>query len=532
MTRRKKNNSREQPSVDTHKTSNAAYPTQKARPISLFTSNFDIQLIIPWSIVFFLLTFVVGFALYDFWTSTAKIILGVITTVGPIVVGILNIVDLPGIFKRLRPKSKRVKSILLSVSIGLFLGTIAVAIWCGILGNRLEIDNVKNSDSEATGTPTLADNPSEKPIVSNPPQESQPGASITETCPSNSPSPDDSSLGNTVSGDASAGDNTLEGGDATGNGDDSGIKEPTPPLPVENPVSLTVSEDFFMISNASMADTLPTPYLKNKTSWEAFIADTIKALINTNNQPDSEEVNKNADYTSRTGEANRLEEDIRSNGMDYDKLLEIIRLREEALDIFPMGNLQHLLANNYQAKAGVLAKREEWDDAYRAYLRAIQYEVSCIRLLSQLNDIYYAHLYHIAISYVSIGDLDGIAVEGQEEADFIATCLLEIVSRHAFGEDYNSIQYYSCYYAGIANHGLLNILWMSTDRDAYIYFFDAFAYYSKAVEDTRDPKGIYNYLSQLCDWAQIYINKYGPATGMLSKEEYMQLSSEYKDLSR
>lgn len=130
-------------------------------------------------------------------------------------------------------------------------------------------------------------------------------------------------------------------------------------------VPQTESGSLLELIDATLVSRLPNLEPENKAIWTSMISDTVKSTINTDSQPDSSVINGNPNFTSKTTSANKLEDEIIANGMDEEKLWEIIQLREDAFDIYKTSGIRHLLANNYHSLAKICLNKKDWDAAFR-----------------------------------------------------------------------------------------------------------------------------------------------------------------------
>lgn len=285
--------------------------------------------------------------------------------------------------------------------------------------------------------------------------------------------------------------------------------------------------------DASLAETDLEHSPSNKEVWIAMIADATKLQINSDSEPDDALINGTKDFTDKTRRANQIEQEVQ--GWDVDSLNKIIWLREEAYDIYPTKSLRHLLASDYHDRARSFLLQKDWHSAYEYYLKSIQYEILYIRLLPEINDDYYKHLYNIAVLYQCIGDIPVIDEVYKTEAYYLSACFFELVCKNDFAPQNRDSGFLSSYYAGMVNHKLYLIGWRDRNRDCYHYLLDAFAYYEKSIsfDDYRKQRVYqYDYLSQLCAHAQKYISYFGRAEKLKTTSEYKALEVRYTELAK
>ena len=275
--------------------------------------------------------------------------------------------------------------------------------------------------------------------------------------------------------------------------------------------------------------------VENKTVWCAVISDTVKEKVNSDSQPSDDIVNGTTEFTRRTRQANDIEKDLAENGMDYEKLLNKIRLREEAYEIFQIKPLRRLLASDYHSLARIYSRNKIWDKAYAFYLKSIEFEMLYIRLCQRMDDDYFMHLYNIAILYQCIGDMSVIEPSYRTQAYFLSACFFEAVCKNTFDKENEQFGFFCSYYAGMLNHKLSLLSWRETGRETGYYLYDAIAYYELSLEFENYQKQRsyqYQYLSELSNLAQRYIRLYGRVSGMLTSSEYKQMELDYSARAR
>ena len=273
---------------------------------------------------------------------------------------------------------------------------------------------------------------------------------------------------------------------------------------------------------------------ENQNAWSALLADTVKRKILSDSQPEDDLVNGNPAFTRRTQEANELQAALSDNGMDPDKLKAIIQLREEAYDIYATKGLRHLLASDYHRWAKACSQVKDWEQTYEYYLKSIEFEIIYIRLVPELNDEYFDHLYNIATIYQCLGDIPTLKADDKKDAYFLSACFYEIVCKHTFDSSDEKTGFLSAYYAGMVHHKLYLLGWRERIRASEVYLCDAIAHYEKSLEFSDYGKQRhyqYDFLAQMSGHAQKYIQYFGQPASMLTKAEYRDMEMRYQDLA-
>ena len=273
---------------------------------------------------------------------------------------------------------------------------------------------------------------------------------------------------------------------------------------------------------------------ENQNTWSALLEDTVKATILSDSQPEDDLVNGTPLFTNRTQKANELQADLSSNGMNPDKLKLMIQLREEAYDIYATKGLRHLLASDYHRWAKVCLQMKDWEKAYEYYLKSIEFELLYIRLLPELNDEYFDHLYNIATIYQCLGDIPALKADDKEDAYFLSACFYEIVCKHTFDSADEKTGFLSAYYAGMVHHKLYLLGWRERVRASEVYLRDAIVHYERSLEFSdygKQRRYQYDFLAQMNGHAQKYIQYFGQPTSMLTMSEYRNMEMYYRDLA-
>lgn len=299
-------------------------------------------------------------------------------------------------------------------------------------------------------------------------------------------------------------------------------------------VPQTESGSLLELIDASLISRLPNLESENKSIWTSMISDTVKSTINTDSQPDSSTINGNSNFTHKTTSANELEDEIIANGMDEEKLREIIQLREDAFDIYKTSGVRHLLANNYHSLAKICLNKKDWDAAYSCYKKSIEFELSYIRLLSRADDAYFEQLYNIAVLFQGIGDIPYVEEGYRIEAYFLAASFFETACTNSFEAQNIKTEFLSNYYAGMVNHKLFLLEWSSRSRSSYRYLLDSISYYQRSLEYSEYGKHRnlqYQYLTETCLYAQRYIQYFGRPKEMMESSQYFELQLQYESLS-
>ncbi len=267
---------------------------------------------------------------------------------------------------------------------------------------------------------------------------------------------------------------------------------------------------------------------ENKTFWSPYLANKIRYLVNIDTQINGAFINGDTKFTALTAEANRLAEDIKTNGRNFEKQLKLIELRESAYECYPTYNLRKMLSDDYFSLAELYKPEGDTEEAYRCYLKSVKYELLAIRRCQEEGDNFYIHLYNLAKRLHAIGDLQNLGMDNKMEAYYLSACLFESISKSILSIDATSYQAGSCYYAGMVNHKLMNLAWGKNDPNSSYYFLDAYNYYVASLGYDGDKQHKNSYLADLCAWAQKYIRRFGEADGMLSSSDYRQLQAEYE----
>ena len=299
-------------------------------------------------------------------------------------------------------------------------------------------------------------------------------------------------------------------------------------------VPQTESGSLLELIDESLVSRLPDLESESKSIWTSMISDTVKSTINTDSQPDSSTINGNSNFTRKTTSANELEDEIIANGLDEEKLREVIQLREDAFDIYKTSGVRHLLANNYHSLAKICLNKKDWDAAYSCYRKSIEFELSYIRLLSRADDAYFEQLYNIAVLFQGIGDIPYVEEEYRIEAYFLAASFFETACTNSFEAQNIKTEFLSNYYAGMVNHKLFLLEWTSRSRSSYRYLLDSISYYQRSLEYSEYGKHRnlqYQYLAETCLYAQQYIQYFGRPKEMMDSSQYFKLQSKYESLS-
>lgn len=263
----------------------------------------------------------------------------------------------------------------------------------------------------------------------------------------------------------------------------------------------------------------------------AYLKGIIDRLINTDVHPGDSEVNRDRDFTSLTTRANRLQNEIKENGVSIDKQIELISLREQAYDLHSTCGLRSLLAYDYAELARLQEHEKDYVQAYQNYIHAIEYDFLHIRALSQADDAYYTSVFNIAVWCAKIGTIADMSEGSKREAHYIAACLFRLALENHQSETFSD-RWERCYKYTADEYHSLFILTRNTDRlQAISYFNMAFQLYQQSVDFSQYTKDVAENLTQLCDWAISYINKYGSAGEMLNRDEYKELRDKYYSLS-
>lgn len=336
-------------------------------------------------------------------------------------------------------------------------------------------------------------------------------------------------------------DSTNEPNDDTvASEDTSAVQDPS--LTPDKVDSITADDTFVPEdSGASLFDTMDEVILKlgyeqngeNKEVIKLNINYYLNMKINSQSQPDDEAVNGNAEFTKLTKKANEIQEDIKNNGRDFEKVQEIIELREKAFDIYVTKSLCKSLASSYCELAELyLANNKNWKMAYESYVKSIEYEIIHIKLVRD-NEEYYNTIYRMAIAYQSIGEISALSYDVKKTAYYISACLYEIAYEYAVNEADEEMVSKSSYYAGLTNHKLVTLSKSNKESDRNYYIVDALNYYEKSLDYKDDPKqldNLYTYIIQVCNNAKDYINYYGKRENMLSNKEYNEKIDKYNEL--
>lgn len=299
-------------------------------------------------------------------------------------------------------------------------------------------------------------------------------------------------------------------------------------------VPQTESGSLLELIDATLVSRLPNLEPENKAIWTSMISDTVKSTINTDSQPDSSVINGNPSFTSKTTSANKLEDEIIANGMDEEKLREIIQLREDAFDIYKTSGIRHLLANNYHSLAKICLNKKDWDAAYSCYKKSIEFELSYIHLLSRADDAYFEQLYNIAVLFQGIGDIPYVEEGYRIEAYFLAASFFETACTNSFEAQNMKTEFLSNYYVGMVNHKLFLLDWSSKSRSSYRYLLDSLSYYQRSLEYSEYGKHRnlqYQYLADMSLYAQKYIQHFGKPKEMMESSQYYELQLKYESLS-
>lgn len=260
----------------------------------------------------------------------------------------------------------------------------------------------------------------------------------------------------------------------------------------------------------------------------ATFVDEIKKTVSTEGSYDA---NGNIDksFQEKTKLANDLYAEYDEHPDKIETIDLIIQYREEAYNIIPMPSLCNLLADDYYRLALEYKKIEDQGNTYQCYYSAVKWELAYIRSLRQIDDSFYSALYFIATAYYGIGNSDWLPDIDRIDAHYISACLYGAASKNTFAG--GDKQYLSCIYAGMANHALLNLSANIDPSEHALYFTEAYTYYTQAVNfPSKDKKRIYEYLYQICTWAEQHSTTY-PESLPLDSTTYRSYADEYKRLS-
>lgn len=272
-------------------------------------------------------------------------------------------------------------------------------------------------------------------------------------------------------------------------------------------------------------DEMLPPSAKNKGYWKEKLKIAIWSLANTDVHPDSNLVNNDTDHTQKTEGANDLAVDMKEKGYSKETNLKIIRLREDAFKLHKTAGLRFLLASDYAMLADEYKKEELWEEAYDKYLKAAEYKLLQIRLMSNPNDSFYSCLYDLCDWYHKIGDMDGLNTESKKEAYYLSVCLAEIAAANLSDNSY--LQPYSISCAGTVNHKLFRLNKKRPAVEWTIYFNDACQYYLDSLSFDLNHNDTYNALKTLYEWGGNY-TAHRKVDGLLTSAEYAELKKEIK----
>ncbi len=274
-----------------------------------------------------------------------------------------------------------------------------------------------------------------------------------------------------------------------------------------------------------------SPVAEYKQSYKEYILYFLKSRKNTYSQVDDYQINRDTEFTNLVNEANKIQDDIKNNGENIDKVKKIIKLREKALKKYKTKSLCKLLADDYCELARFYISSDKWKNAYKAYINALEFLILYVETIQE-DDKLYMCIYNMAVVYQHIGDIFTMNQAMRTDAYFLSVCLFEMASTHTYSnEDYN---FYANYYGGMANHKLINLYkgMEGEERNNNIYILDAFNYYEKSLSFNYNEKRNYQYtyLVQVCKLAQDYIDKFGEKPNKLTKEKYKMKEEFYEKL--
>lgn len=268
-----------------------------------------------------------------------------------------------------------------------------------------------------------------------------------------------------------------------------------------------------------------------KEDWVPFIEDTMEQKVNTDSEEEHSVINSDVEFVGRVEVAN-VKESEKQKG-DRETLKEIISLREEAYTLHQTKSLRKLLANNYHEFARLALLYKDWDDAFNFYIKAIKYEILYLNLVESIGNDYYRHMYNIAVLYQCIGDIPVIVEEYKTEAYYLSACFFEIVSKNLFDSGNDRYGFLSSYYAGMVNHKLYLLGWKNYKPECKIYLTEAIEQYEKSLqfEDYKKQRtNQYEYLIQLSEKAQQYLETDYDSSGMKNMEEYIEMEAHYRSI--
>lgn len=488
--------------------------------------DFDLSKYILGALVIILLSAIIGCCCFDIFNNST--VVRIINVIVMFLTSLITILAFFGI--GITISSKRARALLVTICVGVGIGALISILICDVAGLRLKIIPAEKPDASVQIDSTTVSSEAGESDESE--HNEEPGKQNTDQSYWNKTSQADlTNSSSTLSED----DNHLQEDDTSPPVEATDYNNPisaTDTIGKDESISYTIVEDFFHATNIeSVDDSIPLS-AKNKIAWGAAFEDKIRMLVGTESLPNSYGMNWNPEFSSKTAQANKIEEDIKNNGVDISKLSNLIALRKEAYEIYPTENLRYLLSNNYFQLARQHKVASQWKEAYDCYLESAKYEVLYIKTLPSHNDSYYIHLFALAVRFHAIGDISALNLESKIEALYLATCLFEATSKNNFSKVHEKYQSDSYYYAGMTNHKLVNLCWKTKHRDTYHYFEEACAYYLKSLDYLTDTKHKYTFLAQLYTWAQEYIQRYGRADGMLTLAEYKELADKYTDLGR
>lgn len=307
------------------------------------------------------------------------------------------------------------------------------------------------------------------------------------------------------------------------------ITEPTivTPHPGESDMAVCcVQKDFF-----SLIDYQPNSddvhfLADDLTLWRTQFANEIKALVATKQSPGVDAVIRR-EYDNKTRTANDLYDQRLTRDNQIVANEDIIQLREDAYAQMPTLSVCDLLANDYLRLARCYKDSGNCENAYQSYRTAIEWQLTAVQFLDQIDDRFYNALFFIATTYYEIGDSGLFPDTERIDALYISACLFGATSQNVFAS--GDQQFKSSVYAGNANFALFNLTVKNSLYDGSVYCSAACDYYLKVAEiPSKNQKQIYGYLYELYRWAAQTSRSHPKELPLKEPSVYENLAQEYR----
>lgn len=134
----------------------------------------------------------------------------------------------------------------------------------------------------------------------------------------------------------------------------------------------------------------------------------------------------------------------------------------------------------------------------------------------------------MGMAYQLIGDIKNIDRNWRKAAYFLSSCFFELAADFKSPDEEDN--FYSNYYSGMVNHKLIIELGEANNEVNAILIRDAYNYYEKSLRFDDFKKNEISQkqaLTQICDIAIKFVEKYGTKEILLTSREYEESKTIY-----